>query len=93
MKEVKFQHEFIINENGYPWSEENCFGTISIEAKPNTSYVEISGNREGLLSLARKLIEVAECSIDGYHKHIDSLEAPNLKIEPKNQSLNIHKTS
>ncbi|WP_232003156.1 Imm32 family immunity protein [Pseudoalteromonas piscicida] len=52
----------------------------------------MSGDKSGLLALASKLIEVANCDLDGYHKHLDEIELPNVSIKPDNLELNIGKS-
>ncbi|WP_166114429.1 hypothetical protein [Pseudoalteromonas sp. Z9A5] len=45
------------------------------------------------MALVSKLIEVANCAVDGYHKHLDGIELPNVSIKPDNLELNIGKSS
>ena len=60
-------------------------GYIHISSSENE--VDIEGNKEGLLTLAKKIIEVAESDIGSYHKHIDEIEVPNLRLYPNDLEL------
>ncbi|MBU3005746.1 Imm32 family immunity protein, partial [Paraglaciecola arctica] len=90
MKEVVFSHKFVINKNGIPFSEKEHCGCIDLDVNSNTVY--LSGNKDGLLALASKLVEVANCDVDGYHKHLDEVELPNVLIKPDGVELNIGKS-
>jgi hypothetical protein len=90
MKDVEFTHKFVINKNGIPFSEKEHCGCIELNANSNTVY--LSGDKGGLLALAAKLIEVANCDIDGYHKHLDEVELPNVLIKPDHLEVNIGKS-
>jgi hypothetical protein len=91
MIEVEFAHKFVINKNGIPFSEKEHTGGIELDVNNNTVY--LSGDKGGLLALASKLIEVANCDVDGYHKHIDEIELPNVSIKPDDLELNIGKSN
>ena len=82
MKEIIFSHNIIINEHGCPNSDRECKGVIRYQVSGEPAALEISGDRDGLLSLACKIIEVAQCELYGYHKHLDEVEVPGLIIEP-----------
>mgnify|MGYP000067465232 CR=1 FL=1 len=91
MKEVEFSHKFIINKSGIPFSETEHSGSIELDITEQSVY--LSGDKNGLLALASKLIEVANCDIDGYHKHLDEIELPKVIIKPDNIELNIGKSN
>ena len=82
MNKIQFSHEFEINEHGIPWSDNNRKGSVNISNSQDGKQVSISGDKEGLLCLAKKLIEVAHCDVVGYHKHIDEVEAENIQTTP-----------
>jgi len=90
MKEVNFVHKFIINSNGIPFSDQEHDGSIEVDIGDNSIY--LSGDKNGLLALACKIIEVANCDLTGYHKHLDEIEMPNVNIRPENIELNIGKS-
>jgi hypothetical protein len=90
MKEVEFCHKFLINQNGIPFSEKEHNGSIDVEIESNSVY--LSGDKDGLLALASKIIEVANCDITGYHKHLDEVEIPNVTVKPASVELNIGKS-
>lgn len=87
MKNIEFTHSFEINDNGIPWGEKNRKGVLNV----NGMQISIDGDKEGLLCLAEKLIELAHSDLDGYHKHLDKIEAENLEILPKGAELTLGK--
>ncbi len=90
MKKKTFTHQYEINEYGCPYSVETGSGEIHIFKHGNS--ISISGDKEGLLILAKKIIETAEAEIDGYHKHLDKFEIPNLTVNPYRTEIKIEKT-
>jgi hypothetical protein len=89
MKKKTFTHQFEINEYGCPYSENTGSGEIDIYKRGNS--ISISGNKEGLLTLAKKIIETAEAEIEEYHKHLDEIEVPSLTINPDRTEIDIEK--
>lgn len=89
MKEINFSYTFMLNKNGIPFSESDPSGKVSFDIANETIYV--TGDKDGLLALASKIIEVANCDIAGYHKHLDEVEVPNLEVVPSNLDLIIGK--
>ena len=87
MKKIEFTHKFEINDNGIPWSESNRKGMLNV----NAAQIFISGDKEGLLCLAEKLIELAHSDIDGYHKHLDDVEAEGLGVIPEGAEITLGK--
>lgn len=81
----KFEHIFEINRNGIPYSDRGHCGELAFET--SDSHLHISGDKSGLLALASKLIEVANCDISGYHKHLDDIELPDVKITPNSAEI------
>ena len=75
----------------FSFSEKEHTGGIELDVNNNTVY--LTGDKGGLLALASKLIEVANCDVDGYHKHLDEIELPNVSIKPDNIELNIGKSN
>ena len=90
MKEVEFSHKFIVNKSGIPFSETEHSGSIEFDVADKSVY--LSGDKNGLLALAAKLIEVANCDVPGYHKHLDEVEMPKVSIKPEGVELNIGKS-
>ncbi|MDP5460480.1 hypothetical protein [Alishewanella sp. SMS8] len=91
MREVEFTHKFKINRHGTPFSERNNTGKIEVDINVNSVY--LSGDKNGLLALAAKIIEVANCEVPGYHKHLDEVEIPNVSMSPKGLEFTIGKIS
>ncbi|WNZ57499.1 hypothetical protein QT397_09215 [Microbulbifer sp. MKSA007] len=89
MKEIEFTHKFIINSNGIPFSNRASKGKLAIDI--DKGGVCLSGDKDGLLALAAKIIEVANCEIPSYHKHLDELEIPNITVLPMDKELVIGK--
>ena len=86
MQRHTFTHEFEINDNGCPFGELPERGRI--KAVPLDKGIEIVGDKEGLLALAKRLIEVAHAENDGYHCHCEVMEeAPEFRIHPKGFDL------
>ena len=90
MKEVEFVHKFIVNPHGVPYSEIEHSGEIVVDINKNCVY--LSGDKNGLLALASKIIEVANAEVPNYHKHLDEVEIPDVKVTPIGVELNIGKT-
>ncbi|MEP2651501.1 MAG: hypothetical protein ABJH06_05835 [Paraglaciecola sp.] len=90
MKEIEFNHNFIINQNGIPFSEKEHDGSVEVDIENGSVY--ISGDKSGLLALASKIIEVAHCEVTGFHKHLDEVEIPNVVLKPDGLELNIGKS-
>ena len=90
MKKIEFSHTFVINPHGIPFSEVEHAGEIEVGI--NKSCVYLSGDKNGLLALASKIIEVANSEVPGYHKHLDEVELPNVTISPFEVALNIGRT-
>jgi hypothetical protein len=90
MNEVEFTHKFIINPHGVPFSEKNHTGELEVDINNNCVY--LSGDKNGLLALASKIIEVANSEVPNYHKHLDDVELPSVTISPSEIELNIGKT-
>lgn len=86
MNLIFFEHHFSINPAGCPFSESKSSGHLRFSLKGNQQ-LDISGDREGLLSLARKLIEVAHAEVSGYHKHLYDVGASGLEITPQSLSI------
>ena len=86
-QKIIFSHTVLINEHGCPNSYTESKGVIRYQVSGEPAALEISGDRDGLLSLARKIIEVAQCELYGYHKHLDEVEVPGLIIEPGNSEI------
>ena len=87
MKEFEFTHRFIINPHGIPFSERENTGELDVDI--SESGVCLSGNKDGLLALASKIIEVANAEAPNYHKHLDEVEIPNVKVSPPGIDVNI----
>ncbi|WP_444926112.1 hypothetical protein ACJJI4_18735 [Microbulbifer sp. TRSA002] len=85
MKELEFTHKFFLNKSGIPFSEKEHTGVIELDVSNKTVY--LSGDKSGLLALAEKLIEVAHCDTQSYHKHLDDVELPNVSLKPDNLEI------
>lgn len=91
MKKVEFTHQFIINSHGIPFSERNSTGKLQIDINGRSVY--LSGDKNGLLALAATMIEVANCEVPGYHKHLDDVEIPDVSVFPKGLDFTIAKAN
>lgn len=71
IREKKLSVEF--GENGLPYIEADERAYLSYSTDPNGTLC-LSGNKHGLLLLAKSLLGLAECERDdGYHIHLDDL--------------------
>lgn len=73
MEVVKMEIPKYNPERGIEYKWENGF---DIEAKMNNGVIKITANREGLISLANHLLNLAQDDIPlGYHLHFDEYNA------------------
>ena len=83
MKKVTYNQSFSIDATTPPKRKDDAYIKLS-------NSVEIRGNREGLLTLAQKLIEVAEQERETFVKEADTLQAEDLKVFLEDVELKIN---